>query len=67
MDGIIKGPDVYILTIFIFYIIYVHIDVMVGAYIRITNYYVLLKNKPFVNMKYFCLSLAIFFVMKFPL
>lgn len=38
---------------------------MLGAYIRIDNYYVLLKNKPFVIMKYISLSLAIFFVMKF--
>lgn len=51
MDGIIKSPDVYILTIFIFYIISVHIEVMLGAYIKINNYYVLLNNKPFVIMK----------------
>lgn len=59
--------QMFILTVFIFYIIYVHRDVMLGAYIRINNYYVLLKNKPFVITKYFCLSLAIFFVMKFTL
>lgn len=38
-----------------------------GAHIRTDNYYVLLKNKPLVTMKYFCLSLAVFFVMKFIL